>query len=215
MSAPDEPAEGGSFAPLYVLKVVLMGTKPPIWRRLQVPGDATLGWLHSCLQTAMGWHGGHLHMFLTDDASYSSPNPFSGLEMDSDDLDERKFTLQQVAPEAGDTFAYEYDFGDSWHHEITVEKILPGDAASATQAICLTGKRACPPEDCGGVWGYANLLKVLKNPKHEDHESMKEWLGRPHDAEAFDLEGTNLELRRLKWSRKKKTRTAKSTKPAK
>jgi hypothetical protein len=82
-----------------------------------------------------------------------------------------------------------------------VEKILPSDAAAATVALCLDGARACPPEDCGGVWGYDNLLKILKNRKHPEHRSMMEWLGRPFDAEAFDLAETNIWLRKLKWPR--------------
>jgi hypothetical protein len=96
---------------------------------------------------------------------------------------------------------YEYDFGDSWNHQITVEKILTPDPAAATVALCLDGARACPPEDCGGPWGYDNLLKILRNPKHEEHESMKEWLGHPLDPEAFDAEKVNTCLRKLKWPR--------------
>jgi hypothetical protein len=96
---------------------------------------------------------------------------------------------------------YEYDFGDSWNHQITVEKILTHDPAAATVALCLDGARACPPEDCGGPWGYDNLTEILRNPKHEEHDSMKEWLGRPLDPEAFDVEKVNTYLRKLKWPR--------------
>jgi len=106
-----------------------------------------------------------------------------------------------VPNEPGFRFEYEYDFGDSWEHEITVEKILPPDAAAVTVALCLDGARACPPEDCGGVWGYANLLKILKNRKHPEHRSMREWLGRPLDAKAFDSAKINTWLRKLKWPR--------------
>ena len=102
-------------------------------------------------------------------------------------------------PDKGAQFGYEYDFGDSWEHQITVEKILPPDAAAATVALCLDGARACPPEDCGGVWGYTDLLKILKNRKHPEHGSMTEWLGRPFDAEAFDPAKANRWLRKLKW----------------
>jgi hypothetical protein len=95
----------------------------------------------------------------------------------------------------------EYDFGDSWGHKITVEKVLPSDVTATTIALCLDGARACPPEDCGGVWGYANLLKILKNRKHPEHKDMKEWIGGAWDAEAFDLAKTNTWLRKLKWPR--------------
>ncbi|MCB1127831.1 MAG: plasmid pRiA4b ORF-3 family protein, partial [Verrucomicrobiae bacterium] len=126
---------------------------------------------------------------------------FAEFEGDPEILEERDCTLQQIAPSEHDTFDYEYDFGDSWEHELTVVKILSPDPASATTALCLDGARACPPEDCGGVWGYENLLKILKNRKHPEHQTMKKWLGRPFDAEAFDVAGTSLWLRKLKWPR--------------
>jgi hypothetical protein len=110
-------------------------------------------------------------------------------------------TLRQIAPRGQDAFGYEYDFGDSREHEITVDKILPPDGTAATTPLCLDGARACPPEDCGGFWGYANLLKTLKNRRLPEHASMKEWLGREFDAEAFDAGKTNLWLRKLKWPR--------------
>jgi hypothetical protein len=197
-----EPTAGKSSAPTYVLKVVLVGTKPPIWRRLQVPGNARLGWLHAVLQVAMGWTNSHLHHFLTGDARYSDPRYIEDTGFGGEpDRDETRATLAEVLPQAGAQCGYEYDFGDSWQHEITVEKILPPARAAATTALCLDGARACPPEDCGGVWGYVELLKTLKNPKHPEHQSMKEWLGRPLDAEAFDVAKLNRWLRKLKWPR--------------
>ena len=197
-----EPAVGKGSAPTYQLKIVLLGSKPPIWRRLQVPGDASLGWLHAIIQVTMGWTNSHLHHFLTRDARYTDPRHNEDMGFgDQPDCDEAKATLAQVAPVEGDQFGYEYDFGDSWEHEITVEKILPGKAATATTALCLDGARACPPEDCGGIWGYAELLKTLKKPKHPEYETMKEWLGRPFDAAAFDVAKINLWLRKLKWPR--------------
>ena len=197
-----EPAAGKGTAPIYQLKIVLLGTKPPLWRRLQVPGDASLGWLHAVIQVAMGWTNSHLHHFLTSDARYADPRHSEDMGFgDEPDRDEGKATLGQVAPRERAQFGYEYDFGDSWEHEITVEKTLPGEAAAATPALCLDGARACPPEDCGGIWGYAELLKTLKNPKHPEHKTMKEWLGRPFNVEAFDVAKTNLWLRKLKWPR--------------
>ena len=189
-------------ASIYHLEVALIGTEPPVWRRLQVPGDTNLGWLHAALQVAMGWTNSHLHQFKAGGASYSDTrHHFAEFEGDPEILEERKFTLQQFAPREQDCFGYEYDFGDSWDHEITVTKILPPDPGADTIALCLEGARACPPEDCGGVWGYAELLKILKNRKHPEHRTMMEWLGRPFDAEAFDLAKVNLWLRKLKWPR--------------
>jgi len=198
-----QPTVGKANARVYQLKVVLIGSKPAIWRRLRVPGNANLGWLHAVLQVAMGWTNSHLHHFFVGETRYSDPRFDDDMGIDVEpDPDEAKATLAQAVPnEPGFRFEYEYDFGDSWEHEITVEKILPPDAATVTVALCLDGARACPPEDCGGVWGYANLLKILKNRKHPEHRSMREWLGRPLDAEAFDSAKINTWLRKLKWPR--------------
>lgn len=197
-----EPTAGKGSALNYQLNVVLLGAKPPIWRRLQVPGNASLHWLHAVLQVAIGWTNSHLHQFKVGSNCYSDTrHHFEEFEDDPAILEERKFTLRQIAPRVEQTFGYEYDFGDSWEHEITVEKILPHDPAAATTALCLDGARACPPEDCGGVWGYDNLLKILKNRKHPEHRSMMEWLGRAFDPEAFDAAKINLWLRKLKWPR--------------
>ena len=202
MIAEIESGAGKRNAPVYELKIVLLGTKQPIWWRLRVPGDANLGWLHAVIQVAIGWTNSHLHHFLTRDARYADPRHIEDAGFgDEPDRNEAKARLVQIAPHEGDQFGYEYDFGDSWEHEITVEKILPNEAAAATTALCLEGTRACPPEDCGGIWGYAELLKTLKNPKHPEHKTMKEWLGRPFDAKAFDVAKTNLWLRKLKWPR--------------
>jgi len=197
-----EPAAGKGAAPIYHLKVVLLGTKPPIWRRLQVPGDATLGWLHAVIQVAMGWTNSHLHHFLTRDARYSDPRGSEDMGFGGEpDRNEAGATLMQVVPGKGARLRYEYDFGDSWEHEITVAKILPPDAAAPAAALCLDGARACPPEDCGGVWGYADLLEKLGNPKHPEHQSMQEWLGGSFDAEVFDVTKVNHWLRKLKRPR--------------
>ncbi len=196
-----ETASGKAGAPIYQLKVVLLRSAPSIWRRLHVPADAKLDWLHAALQVAMGWTNSHLHQFKVGEASYSDTRHHSAeFEDDQEILEERTVTLRQIAPREQDVFCYEYDFGDSWEHEITVEKILPNTAA-ASSARCLEGASACPPEDCGGTSGYDDLLKILKNRKHPEHQRMKEWLGRPLDPAAFDVEKTNLWLRKLKWPR--------------
>lgn len=200
MPAKLKPAAAKSAAPGYQLKIVLFGAKPSVWRTLQVPGQANLGWLHAVLQTAMGWTNSHLHHFLTEDARYLDPrgNDDPGVG-DTPDRDEAGATLLEIAPKAGTRFGYEYDFGDSWEHEITVEKILP--AAGGKIALCLDGAGACPPEDCGGIWGYAELLKALKNPKHPEHQSMKDWIGGAFDPDAFDRAKVNEWLGKLKWPR--------------
>jgi hypothetical protein len=197
-----EPVAAKSAAPIYQLKIVLLGAEPLIWRQLQVPGNASLGWLHAVIQVAMGWTNSHLHHFLTSDARYTDPRNNEDRFLDEEpDRDENKATLMQVAASEGAQFGYEYDFGDSWEHEIIVEKILPPDPAAAKTAHCLDGARACPPEDCGGIFGYVNLLKILKNRKHPEHKDMKAWVGGGFDAGAFDPAHVNLWLRKLKWPR--------------
>jgi hypothetical protein len=184
----------------YQLKITLDVIKPAIWRRISLPGNASLGWLHAAIQLAMGWTNSHLHQFEVGDRLFSDSHANSpGFGGDPEFLDEAKFSLRDVAPSEKDVLHYEYDFGDSWGHTIVVEKILPPTPNAEAVAVCLAGKRACPPDDCGGPWGYQDLLKVLRNPKHEEHNTMKEWLGRPFDPEAFDLAHTNTYLRMLKW----------------
>jgi Plasmid pRiA4b ORF-3-like protein len=140
------------------LKITLAEVKPPIWRRLRVPGEANLGWLHAVIQVAMGWTNSHLHQFTSGGTVYSDPGfDLDEFEDDPKVFDERQATLQKIAPKLKSVLLYEYDFGDSWNHFITVEKTLPADPAVAPGAECLDGARACPPEDCGGVCGYADL----------------------------------------------------------
>lgn len=176
---------------IYRLKVTLRGTKPPIWRRLEVPGTVTLHKLHDIIQAAMGWYDCHLYEFSAGDRRYGVPDPDWG---DSEVRSSRRVRLRDVAPAVGTTLLYEYDFGDDWEHSVLVEHVGPPEPGQ-TYPVCLKGRRACPPEDCGGVWGYARLLEVLRDPTDPEHEETKEWLGRPLDPEAFDLEAVNRRLR--------------------
>jgi hypothetical protein len=185
----------------YQLLVLLNGTQPSIWRRLQIRGTANLGWFHAVLQVAVGWTNSHLHQFICGEHTYADPR--SGLEHYQGDppvLDESSFMIADLLTDIHAGLVYDYDFGDSWEHIVTVEEILPADASTAP-AVCLEGSRACPPEDCGGIAGYMELLKALKNKKHPEHKSMKEWLGRPFDPEFFDTAAANDGLRKLKWPR--------------
>ena len=196
------PTASAAQAPIYYLKVSLEGIEPAIWRRLRVPGDANLGWLHAVLQVAMGWTNSHMHQFIVGKRLYSDPRhePDEAAE-DPRVLDEHAATIMEVTPRVKTAFVYEYDFGDCWEHRIMVEKILDPDPAAAGLAQCLDGERACPPDDCGGAYGYANLLEVIMDPKHEEYEDMMEWLGGKFEPEAFDREKINKHLRKLKWPR--------------
>lgn len=174
---------------IFQLKVTLRGSKPPIWRRIQVEETARLGDLHAILQCVMGWCDSHLHQFIIKGEYYGVPTAGDFEEV----KDEDKFNLGGIVRRAKDKFVYEYDFGDSWEHEILVEKILPRQA-DVTYPRCLDGKRACPPEDCGGIWGYYDMLAAVADPKHPEHEELIEWLDGEFDPEAFNLEEANKHL---------------------
>jgi hypothetical protein len=182
----------------YQLRIELEGVSPPIWRRVLVPGNISLGRLHAVIQVAMGWDNDHLHQFIVDKQFYSDPdfelNEFGDMP---GARNEHKTVLMNVAPRAGKVLGYEYDFGDSWTHRIKVEKIIKQETSAKSAVECIEGARACPPEDCGGVWGYQDMLQVLKDPEHEEHESTLEWLGEEFDPEAFDMEAINKVLRRF------------------
>jgi hypothetical protein len=194
--APDSPEK------TYQLKIELEGISPPIWRRLQVPGDANLGWLHAAIQVAMGWTNSHLHQFIVGDRIFSDPVfEMNEFEDDPPVLDEHKTLLMDVAAHMRSAFRYQYDFGDSWEHIVKVEAINDRKAPRGDVAKCLEGARACPPEDCGGPPGYADLLEIIKDPKHDEYESTLEWLGGGFDPEAFSAEKINKYLPKLKWPR--------------
>jgi hypothetical protein len=180
---------------LYQLKITLKWSKPAIWRRVVVRADLPLDRLHALIQLVMPWTNSHMHQFFAGETYYGAPTPEAdtGMEM----LDEEEYTLAELAPAAKTKFIYEYDFGDSWEHEVTVEKVLPPDKGFK-HPVCLAGANACPPDDCGGLGGYYDLLKILGNPKHREHDEMEDWIGGKWDAKQFDLEETNRQLKRFK-----------------
>ena len=179
-------------APIYQIKVTLDDTHPPIWRRILVPGNFTLLKIHYILQTVMGWTNSHLHMFTIHGELYGDPADDEYGEFGT--RDEKKFKLSKLIPEAGKRFSYEYDFGDSWEHTLLVEKILPPEKGQH-YPVCIKGKRACPPEDVGGVWGYKGFLEAIADPNHPEHDEYLEWAGDDFDPHAFDLEEINHALR--------------------
>jgi len=171
---------------IYQIKISLIGAKPPIWRTFLVPSDLRLDVFHDVIQIVMGWADSHLHQFIANNVFYGIPDDEFGMEIEN----EAKFKLFHLLKKEKDTIKYEYDFGDSWEHKILLEKTFPFDIKTALP-VCIKGKRACPPEDCGGIWGFEELLETISNPKHPDHEDMLEWLGGEFDPEEFDLEGIN------------------------
>jgi len=192
----------GQAIPVYQLKIVLSDLKPLIWRQVLVRGDTNLGFLHAVIQVVMGWTNSHLHQFLVGERYYSDPSS----ELDEDTvpgriLDENQAVLMDVAPHKGDVLWYEYDFGDSWHHGIHVEEIQTPASPRPGPVECIGGARACPPEDCGGMPGYLDLLDTLKHPKRREYAEIMEWLGGSFDPETFDLNKANRYLHKLKWPR--------------
>jgi hypothetical protein len=162
---------------IYQLKITLKDvSKPPVWRRVLVPAGVSLGLLHEVIRLAMGWDGGHLHMFSHGGSNYGPADLEFELDPEDEDEGEDEILLFDLLDEPGDKLSYTYDFGDDWVHEIRLEKILPADSVTAP-LTCLTGKGACPPEDCGGAWRYAALKETLATPADPEHKEMLEWLG--------------------------------------
>jgi hypothetical protein len=190
---------GKSAPPLasYQIKITLQGSKPPIWRRVVVPAGLGLELFHYVIQEAMGWGDCHLHQFDIDGESFVGRAP-DGSRMDEmDGEDETKYRLCDVIDREKQKFHYEYDFGDGWRHALLVEKTIPGP--QKPPIVCLAGKGRCPPEDCGGIWGYYETLKIVNDASHPEHEEILDWMGEI-DPEEFRLEVANARLKHLKPS---------------
>lgn len=163
------------------LKVTLRGTRPPIWRRLLMLGEMTLADLHQAIQATMGWHDDHLHAFDIGGRQYGDRHT-------ADDVaDENRLTLNSLLKSGVARFVYTYDFGDNWEHIIVIEKRAPASEVTFYPA-CVGGKRNCPPEDCGGAWGYQHLLDILADPAHPERAEQIEWIGEQFDPDEFAVE---------------------------
>ena len=186
--------------PILQLKITINNTEPQVWRRILVREDMNLGLLHVVIQLATGWTNSHLHQYFIAGKQYSDPEFGIGAEFEGDvpTLDENTLTLADITSGGMKSFQYEYDFGDSWHHTVEIERTEPDGAGFQGYAMCIAGSRACPPEDCGSTHGFANLLEVIKNPGNEEYESMMEWLGGKYDPELCDVGKTNRYLQKIK-----------------
>ncbi|MBI1845352.1 MAG: plasmid pRiA4b ORF-3 family protein [Candidatus Rokubacteria bacterium] len=183
-----------SASPIYRVKITLAEVEPPIWRRIRIRGDVSLERLHDVFQCIMGWQDAHLHEWTVGGRRYGQPEPD---EPDYEVEDEANLTLREAAPVEGAHFQYLYDLGDSWAHEVIVERIEPPDPEFRSLE-CLAAERACPPEDCGGPPGYEEFLKAIRDPRHPEHKEQLAWVGGRFDPEAFDFAGVNRRLRMLK-----------------
>lgn len=177
---------------IYQMKVSLLGVKPSVWRRFQIRSDSTFYQLHLVLQTVMGWKNYHLYQF--DVAGVELSDPVTAAEFGTKDAEQ--IPLDHFLQNEITAFHYEYDFCDGWRHEVVIEKQLPL-LNGAPPFLCLAGERACPPEDSGGVKGYAALLQQITKPHRESTTRLLPGDGR-FDPEAFDVNQTNVALQALR-----------------
>ncbi len=178
---------------VFQLRIQLKDVAPTVWRRILVPGGVRLPKLHDMFQAAMGWTNSHLHQFTIDGATY-------GMHFEDwpdDELDEKDYTVSFALRGGVRRFSYEYDFGDSWSHEVVVEQ-TSFPQLSLKFGVCIDGQNACPPEDVGGVHGYGGFLEALADPTHEEHDDYLVWVGYKFDPTAFDLATANAALQRLR-----------------
>ncbi len=180
---------------IYQLKITLRDSRPKIWRRFLVDEDVLLSDLHKIIQTVMGWTNSHLHQFIKDETFYTVRMPDDDLWDEMNNKDYKGIRLNELLRFVKNTIVYEYDFGDSWTHEIMLEKFRKPDN-SIKYPICIAGKMKCPPEDVGGVYGYMRMLKVLRNPNDEEYESYINWLGGTFDYKEFEIIKINNLLKR-------------------
>jgi hypothetical protein len=176
---------------IYQLRITLLDVTPTTWRRVALPGGYTLDRVHRAIQHAMGWQDYHLHSFEIDGSQFGVPDPDGELDL-RDELDVR---LDAVAGKDS-RFTYTYDFGDWWEHEVVVETVYPAEP-DERYPVCIEGERACPPEDVGGAYGYAQFIEALADPAHPEHDAMHEWIGRRFDPVFFDPDPATILLRRM------------------
>lgn len=175
---------------IHRLRIELRDVKPTIWRRIEVPSTYTFWDLHCAIQEAMGWFDSHLHDFRV--------GPRRDVVVSTDDEDMPGALVEWETPisdhlaKKGDRALYTYDFGDDWRHDISVVAIAP-QAAGAKYPVCVDGRRACPPEDCGGPWGYADMIAALADPMDVQHQEMRDWAGADFDPEKFDKGAVSFE----------------------
>jgi hypothetical protein len=183
-------------APIFQLKISLAFSNPLIWRRIQVPGETSLGRLHNILQLCMGWSDLHAHRFLVGKVFYAPSYGVDILEK-TGERDESEFRLAALETDMKWCFTYIYDFGDGWEHEIELEETMPG-GTDRNHPVLLAGEGACPPENVGGVPGFEEFLTIINTPRHAQHKRIAEWYGADHfDPAYLDMKKINTVLKRI------------------
>lgn len=187
LSGPRERRHGRSeeTAIVYRFKITLKDTRPPIWRRIETK-DVTLEELHELIQTAMGWTNSHLHQFEIGGTRYTDPRFMEHACDDFGAVSYAGIRVSDLVSQHGKKLRldYEYDFGDGWQHAIVLEQVTDAEPG-VSYPRCTGGNRACPPEDVGGVWGFAEFVEAITDSDHEQHEEFLEWYG-PFDPTEFD-----------------------------
>jgi hypothetical protein len=190
---------------IYQFKITIKDIAPLIWRRILVPETYNFWDLHVAIQDAMGWLDYHLHVFRIRPKHSHSVAEIGIPDLDGFDdepavLAGWETPISRYFNDVGVSAEYEYDFGDSWHHDVILEGILMKEKKQKYPA-CIAGERACPPEDCGGVSGYHDLLKIISDPDHDEHESMITWLGGKYDPDEFSLSKVKFDNPKKRWRR--------------
>ncbi len=175
---------------IYQIQIALKDFKPKIWRRLLISSDLLLPDFHKIIQTSMGWTNSHLHQFIKNQVFYTEKMPDDDFWDEMDHVDYKSTKISDLLKKEKEKIIYEYDFGDGWNHNIILEKILPIDD-KINYPVCLRGEMCCPPDDCGGTWGYSEILEILEQPDHEEYEEYVTWLGKKFDPEYFDKDEVN------------------------
>ncbi len=201
-AAKPKPAKKAKVKPAVVsdqllqFKITLQDVEPAIWRRIQIQ-DCTLDKLHEYIQTAMGWTNSHLYDFEINGRRYGDPQLLDDGCEDSKCGDSLQTMVSEILPRSGKRFAfqYNYDFGDGWGHEVLFEGTPVADP-KAKYPLCLEGKRACPPDDCGGPWGYQDFLAAIADPDHKEHQHLLDWIGGAFDPEQFDSKKATKDMKK-------------------
>ncbi len=182
-------SEGKAQPPgsIYQLRISLKETEPEIWRRVLVHGSTTLHRLHLVIQEVMGWANSHLYEFEIGGERFEAPDPEAEVQ------DSTRAKLKDFGLEVSDAFLYTYDFGDDWRHVLVLEARLQAEPGRF-YPYCVAGERACPPEDCGGVGMFAELLAALANPTDPQYSELLEWVNPGYDPAAFDVRPVNRNL---------------------
>jgi hypothetical protein len=185
----------GSNAAVYRFKIILQDSDPAIWRRIATK-DVTLGQLHALIQTAMGWTNSHLHQFEIAGSRYTDPRFMMDDLDDFGAIDYSGLRVSDLVAQHGDKLrmSYEYDFGDGWQHEVVLEEVTEPERG-IRYSRCLDGERACPPEDVGGVYGFADFVEAMADPSHSEHDEFLEWHG-PFDPADFDAATVTRRMRK-------------------